>query len=172
MGGFLIFAGVVTGLVLLVRLLRRREMEAFLKADVSVLGELPLVAQAPPVERIERPVEFSLREHMMDEVLGHFLRVVRHVAGDGYHVFVDVPVAEFVRASASMPDDEITFLLCRLSDYKPVCGVFVRGASPSEAGRTDRLRNLFGQVGLPLVVLPMVQQISYDEVKEALAPYV
>lgn len=174
MGGFLIFVVIVVGLVVLIRYMRRREVDAFLRGDTTLLEQLQIPVPAPTPIPPAKPqaAAYAARERLLDAVHGHFLNVVTDVVGEEYYVAMRVPLSDFVRSGGTVPSLRISFLICDRASFAIVCGVIVRGAGPTEMENYERLKAVFDEIEKPLVVFPMVQDISDAEVREGLAPYI
>ena len=175
MGGFLFFVLLAGGLVLLLRYLRRREVEAFRRGDNTRLKELDIQPELPtpvvPLAPSRATEGYVARERLLDDVHSRFLHLISDVAGQQYHVFVRVPLKDFVKSGSPVPALRITFLLCRRKDSSIVCGVLLRSAGPTELETRERLKQVFAQINLPLVEFPMVQDISAAEITEGLGAY-
>ncbi len=185
--GFSLFLVVLAGLYFLLRFMRRRELEKFLDADLSVIESMDLPKAAEehlamrkasevrvdavvPAKDAETAI-FSVRDAVLDDLHRHCLQVIEQVLPDKYRVFAQLPLAEFVRAGAGalIPRTrQIEFLVCDRANFGVICGIALRGAGPSEVARLQYVESVFRQIRCPLVVLPMVQQLSSEEVREGL----
>lgn len=191
MTGFLVFVIIVVAIVVLFRYWRKREMEAFMGADVADFEELSELAghtklmesQAPdrnvvsiPGEQVgQQPApEFELRGAVFDEVHRHCLQTLEQVAGHRYRVLAHVPLQDVVRAERGerqnrLKGESISFLLCEKTSMEMVCGVLLKGSGQSEVMRAEFLDEVFRQIGRPLIVLPMATEYSTLELEESLS---
>lgn len=125
MAWFIIFISIIGVFVMLFRYLRKREMEAFREADMSVFEDfkakreeklvdpIALKAQAflassgaeksnaatLPAPESTQPVEpvYLLKKDLFDEVHRSFYENLERVAGKKFRIFVGVPLHEFIR---------------------------------------------------------------------------
>ena len=145
MYGFLLFVVFIVGIVMIFRLLRKREIEAFRDADLSDFAEFrdahpeiesiqkeipkPLGSNVIPVEFNAsgqvRPVQFQgnviyqRRRAVFDEFTRELLRILDEVVGKKYRILVHVPLRDFVRVENPQPGD----MLMRRSVTFLICDV-------------------------------------------------
>jgi len=133
MMGFIVFIGVLLGGVLGLRYLRKREIEAFREADMSVFEDFkatrdeklidPVKVKAqsylaatsssnvvtiPTADTIQphSPV-YELKKELFSAVYRHFYGNLEKVAGEDYRIFVDVPLEEFISVRQEKTGDQI-----------------------------------------------------------------
>jgi predicted nucleic-acid-binding Zn-ribbon protein len=136
MMGFIVFLGVVVGSFFGLRYLRRKEMEAFREADMSVFEEFdaerkeeaidPIAIKAQsylaatsksagsnvvalPSAETSQPLKpvYKLRRELYTEVYRHFFKNLEEVTGGNYRIFVDVPLEEFIVVSQEKTGERI-----------------------------------------------------------------
>ncbi len=129
--GFTLFVSIILGFFLLLRWMRRREIEAFRDADLSVFEDFKAtenydtparLREAEPADiRTSQLVDsalknipqdksvqialFQLKEKVFDEVHRHFYENLESVIGGRYRIFVDVPLMDFVRLKEGKDGD-------------------------------------------------------------------
>ncbi|MBD3648555.1 MAG: DUF2726 domain-containing protein [Pseudomonadales bacterium] len=188
MTGFLVFAIIVVAIIVLFRYWRKREMEAFMGADVTDFEELSeLVAKTQlnetddnvvnipaPQNRLPPAAEFALKSTVLDEVHRNCLQTLEDVVVDQYRILVHVPMQNIARAE--QPDDEerlkrqsVSFVLCERTSMALVCGILLKGAGQTEVVRAEFLETVFRGIDRPLIVLPVASTYSSMEIREALA---
>lgn len=193
MEGFLIVAVVVAGVVMLFRYLRRREIDAFLDADVSQFSELaelramlPSSAEPAPALNVVRPGDtgnagsptpaaaanegVTAREALFDDPHRECLRLLDLAVAGRARIFVKLPLADVARGPGlGTRDQRLSFVLAT-TDLTLICGVHLGGQSSSEKQQELFLRDVFGRMGKPLVVFGLIALPSLAELEEALAP--
>ena len=125
MAWFIIFISIIIVFVMLFRYLRKREMEAFREADMSVFEDFKAKREKKLIDPIElkakaflasggakksmtatlsaqessQPNEsaYVLKKDLFDEVHRLFYENLERVAGKKFRIFVSVPLHEFIR---------------------------------------------------------------------------
>jgi predicted RNA-binding Zn-ribbon protein involved in translation (DUF1610 family) len=198
MMAFTTLVGIFVAMAILLRYLRKREIEAFREADMSVFEDFRTVrgrkpadpaaikAQAPatsnsnvvklPASESSQPVApvYELKNGLFDEVHRLFYERLEKVAGAKYRIFVAVPLEDFVRVSQEKTGErilrgrKISFLLCNRNVMSVACGVQLRGAGSEYIRQFDFLQELFRQIEKPLLEFPLINNISEQEIREKL----
>ena len=190
MGGIISLVGILALAIWLIRYLRKREIEAFMEADLSVFQEFAAgrddnkgmrlaeesVVVAGNVVNLRGPrpdalpaMRFVAKDAIFDEVHRKFLTMLEKSLDDRLRVFVHTPLSDFLRiesGSADLRDKVVSFLVCDKSRLKVVCGVMLQGNSPSEVERFRFLEGAFNQIGRPLVAFSVTTEPSLAEVRE------
>lgn len=181
MTGFIIFVGVVAALVWFIRYLRKRELEAFLETDVAALEEFknqlgiepaPLSITSAAHNANGPALEVVARETVLDEIHGSFLAALDKVLKGRFHIFVQVPLTDFVRIESGadqLAGKRVSFLVCTKPDYRMAFGILLCGSEPAEEARRRTIEAVFRQIDKPLVSFPMLQNVSAREIDEALS---
>lgn len=193
MTGFLVSTVIVVVAVLLLRYWRKREMEAFLETDLSVLDEFAEREKATDgagqrdvtANVVNMPAgntspatssspAYQLREEIFDDVHRSCLKALDQVIQEHHRVFVHVPLQDLVRSDPGESRDRLqsstlSFLLCDRNSLAVVCGIHLKGAGSSEVERHAFVEEVFRQIDKPLITLPMVTSFSALEVEESLA---
>ena len=184
----MIFLFVVAGLVVFVRYLRQRELEAFKGTDLSALRDFtpsksktdegPLVdvaeltakfATLPSAIRLTTQPEFASRGTVLDDIHRKVLLTLDDVVGPDYRVFVKMPLTDFARIESgdvTMIGKTISYLVCRKPMMTVAFGVLFKGSGSSEVDRQHFIEELFRQIEKPLVLLPLASDISEAEIRE------
>lgn len=193
MGGFLAFSALLVVFVIVVRYLRKREVEAFMGEDLNVLkdfkpaksgrGEDPgpivdveaLTARYPDVAKTAIAPggpDYELRDVIFDEIHRNLIDILDQILPDSYRVFVQVPLTSFVREQdghASLYGKSVSVLVCERTTHKVAFAILLRGAGAMEMEHHRFLADLFRKLDKTLVVLPMVSGISTAEVREVIS---
>lgn len=188
----ILFIGFIGFVVMLFRFMRRREIEAFMEADLSEFQGFASrrddveVVPAPQEEvadgtnvvsltsaRSEREpdIRFAARDSLFDEIHRNFLAVLEQVLDNRFRAFVHVPLSDFLRVEAGNIDlrqRAISFLVCDRDKLRIACGIMLQGTSPTEMAHFKFLEDAFGQIEKPLVSFPMLTEYSHREVNEKL----
>ena len=195
MTGFLIFAGVLVVVVLVFRHWRKREIEAFLAADMSAfeglgaIGEqlgpvdLPVTSGSRETNVVDMPADdktvqsssfgFHSRDTVFDDVYRSCLSTLEEVVGDNHRLYVHVPLVDLVRAEDAqhrrrLEGETVSFAVCEKPGMSLVCGIQLKGAGHSELSRHAFIQDVFRQIEKPLITLPMLTTYSPIEVGEKL----
>ena len=188
----ILFIGFIGFVVVLFRFMRKREIEAFMEADLSEFqgfasGRDDVEVVATPQEDVaaatnvvsltsarpvrEPDIRFTARDSVFDEIHRNFLAVLEQVLDNRFRVFVHVPLSDFLRVEAGNIDlrqRAISFLVCDRDKLRISCGIMLQGASPTEVAHFKFLEEAFGQIEKPLVTFPMLTEYSHKEVNEKL----
>ncbi len=131
MSGFVLFVSISLGFFLLLRWMRKREVEAFRDADLSVFEDFKTkekvdtashrngsqqidlrtsllvdsALQNLPRKEPVRIASFQLKEKVFDEVHRSFYENLESVIAGRYRVFVEVPLVDFVRPAEGANGD-------------------------------------------------------------------
>lgn len=186
----ILFVGFLAFVVWLFRFLRKREIEAFMEADLSLFQDFAAgredVKAVPVTEKTvalatnvvslrarQAPVQpstrFVARSGVFDEIHRNFLDVLDKVLDDRFRVFVHTPLSDFLRVesgSADLRNRSVSFLVCDKSHLHVACGIMLQGASPSEMDHFKFLEQAFQQIDKPLISFPMLGAYSQREVRE------
>jgi len=191
MGGLAFLVAVLALCIWLIRYLRKREIEAFMGADLSAFQEfaanrediqpLPQEAaaigsavvdlKATAVPFSQSGSRFSVRDAVFDEVHRDFLRKLETVVGERFRVFVHLPLSDFVRVDSGdteLRSRTLSFLLCEKDSLEIACGILLQGASPSEMEKFRFFEEIFAQIDRPFVAFAMIAGLSEEEVREKL----
>lgn len=184
---FVSFLGLVAWLF---RYLRKREIEAFMEADLSVFQEFAArrndAGQLPDAEQEaaaasnvvslraarsvrQSDVKYAARNALFDEIHRNFLGVLERVLDNRFRVFVHVPLSDFLRVeagSADLRNRRVSFLVCDRAHLRIACGIMLQGASPTEMRHCRFLLDAFNQIGKPLITFPMLSNYSPREVRD------
>ena len=190
MAEFILIIGFIGFVVMLFRYIRKREIEAFMEADLSefqgfasrrddvevVPAPKEDVAAATNVVSLtsarsirEPDIRFTARSSVFDEIHRNFLAVLEQVLDNRFRVFVHVPLSDFLRVETGNIDlrqRAISFLVCDRDKLRIACGIMLQGASPTEVAHFKFLEDAFGQIEKPLVTFPMLTEYSHKEVNE------
>lgn len=190
MGEFILFVGFLGLVAGLFRHLRKREIDAFMEADLSVfqefaarrdeIGEVPKseerafaannVVSLRSARSVRKPeVRYVARDAMFDEIHRHFLGVLERVLDNRFRVFVHVPLNDFLRdatGNADLRNRFVSFLVCDRAHLRIACGIMLQGASPMETTNYRFLEEVFRQIDKPLIAFPMLASYSHREVRE------
>ena len=188
MTGILTFFIVVTGIVLLFRYLRQREIDAFRSADLSVFEEFKSTRKISPAENIENVIDialpesfkpevsYQLKETLFDEIYDHFLRNLMQVVGDRFLVFAKVSLVDFLRVEGGsallLSDKTVSFLLCDRHTLNIICGIQLKEAGTAALKHAEVLQDVFKQIQKPLLEFPFANNISIAEISEQVRPLI
>ena len=185
--------GFIGFVVVLFRYMRKREIEAFMEADLSefqgfasrrddvqpVPAAQEEVAAATNVVSLtsarsvrEPEIRFSARDALFDEIHRNFLLVLEQVLDNRFRVFVHVPLSDFLRVETGNIDlrqRAVSFLVCDRDKLRIACGIMLQGTSPTEVSHFKFLEDAFGQIEKPLVTFPMLTDYSHREVSETIS---
>ncbi len=154
-------------------LMARAEAYAAMNPGVVALRK-PQKAEPDPLLLVDPPdpVLFELREDSFDEVRRNMMILLNRVAPEGVTVLLDVPLAEFVQTSqasvTNLDATRITYLLCEQRDMSIVCGAQHRDAGVTGRQSIDKVKRIFGDLGIPLIEFPVSNDISEFEVRDKL----
>ena len=184
----LIGAVVVAGIVVLFRHLRRREIEAFLDADMSHFRDFaevrPESALTPDQETRANVVQlqsaaaapraYAARQVVLDEPHRLFQVALEECLGDRLRLLPRVPLADVIHADDAgaqyrLRSRTLSFVVCT-SDFRLVCGIHLAGASASEKQDEAFLNDVFHQAGKTLLSFPLMAPPATSELIEALTP--
>ncbi len=197
MNGFLFFVAIVTGIVLLLRYFRKREIEAFRDADIAVLEQfratagkqagavaeltpgadtpaLPSNVFALPVQAVAADVSaFELKPAVFDEVIRSILVRLEEAVVGRYRILVDVPLDDFVRSEVRaeamrLRNRRVSFALTPRHNFELVAGIYLKGAGMDHVKEHEFLDSVFTQIGKPLLDFPLVADLSVAEIREQL----
>lgn len=193
MGEIILFVGFLGFVVWLFRHLRKREIEAFMEADLSMfaefasghedLKELPVTGHVAATAsnvvslrtaRSERQPEtrFAARDGLFDEIHRNFLITLEKVLDSQFRVFVHLPLGDFLRVESGAVDlrnKSVSFLVCERSHLRVVCGIMLQGTSPSEASYFKFLDQAFRQIGRPLISFPVLASYLPAEISHKIS---
>lgn len=195
MSGFLAFLALVAVFVIVVRYLRKREVEAFMGEDLTVLKDFKPAKGPREPDQVQSPIvdvealtarypgvvkaaietggpDYELRELVFDEIHRNLLDILDQMLPSAYRVFVQVPLSAFVRevdGNASLYGKSVSVLVCERATCKVAFAILLRGAGAMEMENHRFLEELFRKLDRPLVVLPMVSGISREEVSDAIS---
>ena len=195
MEGLIGFAAFVAAIIMLLRFLRKREIEAFRDADIAVLEEFRASVQASPQTEssvvagavagvaanvVPLPVvpesesfAYELRPALYDDVMRGILARLEQVAGQRYRVMVDVALEDFVHTSDKsegyrLKNRRVSFLLVTPDTLNLVSGIYLKMSGMASVREADFLAEIFGQLGRPLLQFPLVEHLSEAEIREAI----
>ncbi len=143
--------------------------------EVSAQSPLEVVAAgAAGVEQPggETPARAVLKPAALDEIHRRALQNLEQLLDDGYRVFVNKPLADFMRLDNGAVEPygrQVSLLICERTSFAPVCGVHLRGAGQQEVSRFRDLGQRFEAAGLPLASVPLTPDLSAAEIREQLA---
>lgn len=202
MDGFLTVVVVVAGIVFLFRYLRRRELARFRDTDMKTLHELtgadPVsptstsgngsadTSSLPPKLRAvaeeaiasngSEGLGATLRSAALDDIHAHVLRLLEQILGRRYRIFINKPLADFVRIEKGQGEllgRSVSFLICDPEDFSALFALQLRGAGQAEMAKYRFLSSLMAEVAVPLAALPLMPNLSRAEIEaslEALTP--
>lgn len=201
---FLVLVTLAIGYLL--RFLRKREMDAFLDADMvgfqssgqkkiesaepdplnarvqayaalhpgvvtpdhSAPGDVDLPLAAPD------PTLFHLKTTPFNEVTRKMMILLEAIVPKNVSVLVNVPLSDFTRAEtgndAKLSNTLVAYLVCESRDMSVICGLQHRDVGASGDQGIDLVKNVFGDIGLPLLEFPLSNDISEDEIRDQLDP--
>ncbi len=179
----------IASIVMLFRFLRRREIEAFLDADISSFRDFsdarPETALSPEQQTqanvvqlqaaaAAAPKAYASRQMVLDEPHRLFLVALEDCVGERLRVLPRVPLADVIHAEDSgaqykLRTRTLSFAICA-QDVTLICGVHLAGASASEKQDQAFLNDVFKQAGRPLLSFPLMAPPSATELVEALTP--
>lgn len=191
MSGFIVFVGIVAGLVFLFRYMRKRELDAFKGEDINALKDFtpakaapdtpPVIdvaelrakyADLPETVRATEQIVYAARGPVLDEIHRTVLAVLDDLLAERFRVFVQMPLTDFVRVeegSTTLIGKQVSFLVCYRNTMAVAFGVMFRGAGSIEVDRHSMVAEVFRQMEWPLVSLPLVSGLSPAEVEDGVA---
>lgn len=156
-------------------LMARAEAYAALNPDVVTLKR----PEAPEPDSLvftdaPDPTLFELKPQAFDEVSRNMLMLFHRVLPHGVTVLLDVPLSEFVRNDGSTQTNlnttKVAYLLVETADLTILCGAQHRDAVATGRQSIDTVKQVFGDLSLPLLEFPVSNDISEHEVHDKLDP--
>jgi len=188
MTGTLTFFVVVAGIVLLLRHIRQREINAFRDADLSVFEEFRSTRKISPTDKTENVIDialppsfktevvYQLKETLFDEIYERFLKNLMQVVGDRFLVFAKVSLVDFLRVKDGSPlmlsGKTVSFLLCDRHKLNIICGIQLKEAGTVALKHAELLQDVFEQIQKPLLEFPFANNISIAEIREQVRPLI
>ena len=181
---------VIVAIGYLLRYLRKREMDSFLDADMVEFQSFsqkrvestepdPLVARAqaarnPATAPAPDPTLFRLKAIPFNEVARNMMILLEAIVPKNISVLVNVPLSEFARAETGndvkLSNTLVAYLVCESRDMSVICGLQHRDVGAIGDQGIDFVKNVFGDIGLPLLEFPLSNDISEDEIRDQLDP--
>ncbi|MBO6563783.1 MAG: topoisomerase DNA-binding C4 zinc finger domain-containing protein [Pseudomonadales bacterium] len=156
-------------------LIARAEAYAALNPDVVTLKK-PQEPELDPLVFTDAPdpTLFELRDQVFDEVTRNMLMLFHRVLPHGVNVLLDVSLSDFVKNDGSsltnLDTTKVAYLMVETADMKIVCGAQHRDAGVTGRQSIDTVKQVFGDINIPLVEFPVSNDISEHEVHDKLDP--
>jgi len=171
------------------------EVEAFLDSDMSILDSIELKEEAVQEDPILTKAETFMRENAELKPLAHeheleapvpekyrlldsilmdshrdLFNNIHKEYGVSHRILTNIPLHEFIkdREGDDLHGQRISFLICDRAFRTIVGGVEFE--EPYNAGTgLDFLREIFSDIGKPLVIVPKTEQLSSQQIHAKLS---
>lgn len=178
---------VIVAIGYLLRYLRKRELDTFLDADMvefqssgqrqvesSEPDRLNAPADVDPPLAAPDPTLFHLKTIPFNEVSRKMMILLEAIVPNNISVLVNVPLSEFTRTETGtdfkLSNTLVAYLVCESRDMSVICGLQHRDVGATGDQGIDFVKNVFGDIGLPLLEFPVSNDISEDEIRAQLDP--
>lgn len=119
------------------------------------------------------PTLFELKPQAFDEVTRNMLTLFHRVLPQGVTVLLDIPLSEFVvneSGKTNLALTRVAYLIVETENMEIVCGAQHRDAGATGRQAIDTVKQVFGDLNLPLIEFPVKNDISEHEVHDKLDP--